>query len=200
MTSPANPVAGVAAKPAPRRSPRSWDAVALVWGFAEATFFFIVPDIFLSWVALHDRRAAFRGCLWAAVGALFGGIVMLTLGRFDPAGARTFLEDVPAISPALVDRSAEMLDHQGSAALFTGMLTGKPYKVFAMLAGAKGLSLPIFLTMSLAARLLRFGLVTALVAWLAHGPLRALSPRRKLLLYAVAWTTNYAIYFTLLGF
>ena len=29
--------------------------IALLWGFSEATFFFIVPDVLLSIVALKSR-------------------------------------------------------------------------------------------------------------------------------------------------
>ncbi len=181
-------------------SPRSWGAVALVWSFAEATFFFIVADVFLSWIALRNRRAAWRSCLWAAAGSVLGGAVMFTLGRLDPTGARAFIEGVPAISPALVDQSASLLARQGSGALFSGMVTGRPYKVFAVLAGTSGLSLPGFLAASFAARLLRFGLVAALAGWLAHGPLHAWSQRRKVLLHLTVWTAIYAIYFGWFGF
>ena len=30
-------------------------ALAALWGFAEATVFFIVPDVHLSWLALRSR-------------------------------------------------------------------------------------------------------------------------------------------------
>ena len=45
---------------------------AAVWGFAEATLFFIVPDVLLSWIALHAPRKALVACLWAVVGAPSG--------------------------------------------------------------------------------------------------------------------------------
>jgi hypothetical protein len=35
-------------------------ALAVLWGFAEATVFFIVPDVQLSWLALRSRRTAFK--------------------------------------------------------------------------------------------------------------------------------------------
>jgi len=44
--------------------------VAALWGLAEATLFFIVPDVFLSLVALRDRRAALVACGWAIPGHL----------------------------------------------------------------------------------------------------------------------------------
>ena len=41
-----------------------------VWGFAEATLFFIVPDVLLSYVALKNLRAALLTCFIATGGAL----------------------------------------------------------------------------------------------------------------------------------
>jgi len=42
--------------------------VALSWGFAEATFFFIVPDVFLSRIALDRIRTAWAASVWATLG------------------------------------------------------------------------------------------------------------------------------------
>jgi len=68
------------------------------------------------------------------------------------------------------------------------------------LVGAHGFSLPSFLALSLADRLLRFGALATLTAWLTHGPLRALSYRRKLLILNAVRITVYVIYFSILGF
>ena len=46
--------------------------LALAWGLAEATFFFIVPDVLLSRLVLSDWRLCARACLWAVAGALVG--------------------------------------------------------------------------------------------------------------------------------
>ncbi len=200
MIPPATAGQDEATRPPPARVPRSWGVLALAWGFAEATFFFIVPDVFLTWIALRERRAAWRACLWATAGALLGGVVMALLGRLDPSGAREFVGHVPAISPALVDQSEALLRQHGYGAVFSGMVTGKPYKVFAVLAGARGLALPAFLALSLVARLLRFSAVTALASWLAHGPWRAMPHRRKLLILIVVWVIFYSVYFSILGF
>ena len=56
------------------------NALAAIWGAAEATLFFIVPDVFLSWLALSDRRQALIACLYALLGALVGGTDHVGLG------------------------------------------------------------------------------------------------------------------------
>src|SRR5437868_1692315 len=67
-------------------SSRRW--AALAWGYAEATLFFLVPDVLLSWVALRDPRAAGVACFWALAGALLGGATMYAWGAADPGTAR----------------------------------------------------------------------------------------------------------------
>ncbi len=54
---------------------------SLIWGFAEATFFFIVPDVLLTLIALKNWRLATRACLWSLGGALIGGVHHVHLGR-----------------------------------------------------------------------------------------------------------------------
>ena len=47
-------------------------AVSLLWGFAEATVFFVVPDVWISRQALSSWPAALRSCgpAYAALGRL----------------------------------------------------------------------------------------------------------------------------------
>ena len=40
-----------------------------IWGLAEATVFFIVPDVILSFVALKEGKRATKLCLWTLAGA-----------------------------------------------------------------------------------------------------------------------------------
>lgn len=76
------------------------NAAAFAWAFAEATFFFFVPDVFLSWIALDRARAAWIACLWATLGAVAGGAIMYMFGAVDPGSALHFLIQIPAISRA----------------------------------------------------------------------------------------------------
>jgi len=50
-------------------------AVAGLWGFAEATAFFVVPDVWLSAVALRNLPRGLTGAASATAGALVGGAV-----------------------------------------------------------------------------------------------------------------------------
>jgi membrane protein YqaA with SNARE-associated domain len=169
--------------------------VAALWGFAEATLFFIVPDVFLTVVALRDRRAGFRGCAAAIVGALAGGLLMYLWGSTDPASADAAVGGVPGISHRMAAQVRSSLLSTGLLSLFLGPLTGTPYKIYAVTSGALGLSLPLFLLISIPARGARFLIVTLAASWASHHPLAAWSLGRKRAVAVALWIVFYAVYF-----
>ena len=104
--------------------------LAALWGFAEATLFFIVPDVLLTFIAIrHGWRQAAMASLAAAAGATIGGALMYAWAASDPASARGAIDFVPAISAALLERAKDALARDGLAAMFIGAFTGAPYKV-----------------------------------------------------------------------
>ena len=169
--------------------------VAGLWGFAEATLFFLVPDVQLTAVALRDLRGALRACLWAAAGAVTGGAVMWSWGAWAPAAAFAALEAVPAVSPEMLARVRGELLAGGWLAVVLGPSSGTPYKLYAATAGALGMSLPGLLAVTVPARLLRFVALTLVAAGVARGPLAGWPPRRRLALHAACWAVFYAAYF-----
>jgi hypothetical protein len=175
------------------------EAVAAAWGLAEATLFFLVPDVWLTWMALAAPRRALRACAFALAGALAGGLAMFAWAGTDPAVAEAALDAVPAVSPAMLAEVRAELAARGWLAPFLGPLRGVPYKLYAVESAVLGWSPPAFLLVSVPARLLRFLAVTALAAALAHGPLRRLGLPAKRWLHVAAWTAFYAAYFTVVG-
>ena len=168
---------------------------AALWGFAEATFFFLVPDVILSAIALYDWRLALLACLAGVVGALAGGALMYRQGRRSYRPAQAFLLRLPGIAPPMLTRVREEVTHRRFLAVLTGPLSGTPYKTYAVEAGRQGLPLAGFLLTTIPARLMRFVLVTALAAWLAHSVVPALPVAWKLAVWAGSWTVFYAWYF-----
>lgn len=174
-------------------------AAAALWGFAEATLFFIVPDVLLSGMALRQSwTRVWRACLWATGAALIGGALMFAWGAADADAGLHVLQQVPAISPAMCDGVALQLQRDGLLALFVGALTGTPYKTYAVQAGAQGISLLAFLLISLPARLLRFVAVAGMVALICHR-FPALTLRWRVGLWATGWMTFYSWYFWFFG-
>ncbi len=184
------------------RGPKEHQAAATagLWGLAESTLFFVVPDVYLSWVALSRPSRALRACLWAVAGAVLGGGVMYLWAAADPASAGAALEAVPAISPEAVAAVGADLQERSWWALVYGPLTGTPYKIYAAQAGALGMDLGALLVVSVPARLLRFALVTMIAAGLAGAPgIRRLSPAVLYTLHAVLWIAFYAAYWQAKG-
>ena len=172
-------------------------AAAALWGLAEATVFFLVPDVLLTWIALHDRGRAIRACFAALAGALLGGALLFTWGARDPAAARALLDRVPSISRGMIERVEAEIAERGAVATVLGPLRGTPYKIYAALSGEKGERLARFLAVSVLARLPRFLLLT-LVAAGVSALLRRWSLRRKRLLHAALWSAFYGAYFALM--
>jgi membrane protein YqaA with SNARE-associated domain len=183
---------GGPAQPGPSNSRWAWWAFA--WGLAEATVFFIVPDVLITRIALRDFRRALLACLFALVGSLIGGTVLWLIADYD-LGPRLlrFYTYLPGINGDLVAHTGEsVLDH-GVGAVASGTLRGEPYKLFAVHAGVQNVSLPLFLAVSAVVRLARF-VFTASLAWLAARALRGHSPRVLIHLHALVWLAFYLIY------
>ncbi|TVQ39229.1 MAG: hypothetical protein EA370_04895, partial [Wenzhouxiangella sp.] len=173
---------------------------ALIWGLAEATLFFIVPDVILSAVALRDRALALRLCLWALAGALVGGAVMYFWGSHSGEQVRDVLVRIPAIGETMLATVADSLEASGVLATFLGPLTGTPYKIYAALAPEADIALATFLAISIPARLIRFVLVALVTAWIARRWFSHWTPRARLLLLLSLWTIFYIAYFLVFGF
>jgi len=174
--------------------------IAFLWGVAEATFFFIVPDVFISMLATQRRaRAALLAALAALAGALLGGWIMFTWGALTPREAIFgFLNMVPAVSRDMIAAALQDMQEMGARAVLFGPLSGTPYKIYAALAPHAGLALPAFLLISVPARLVRF-LLSALVAHALAGLLRRYAPGlNPLWVWGGFWLAFYGLWFALM--
>jgi membrane protein YqaA with SNARE-associated domain len=156
------------------RAPRRWlRAVASSWGFAEATLFFVVPDVWISHAAVRSLRQGLWASVFALAGALAGGVVVYLLGLRHQRALLALYDHLPAISRDLIAQVAEQLQSLGGLGVVLGGFTGTPYKLYAAQAASAGMDLAPFLAASVLARGLRFVLVALVVALIA----RVLQPR-----------------------
>lgn len=170
---------------------------AFLWGFAEASFFFVVPDLYLSFLATaKDRRLGLKGALAALLGALAGGAVIYLWASASPALAAAFIEAVPAISPEMLQEVTRDLSERGLSSLFLGAMTGVPYKVYAL--QAAGLSLPLesFLLVTLPARLFRWLPVIFLTRYICAAIAGRWSLGAARAALGCFWLLFYAAFFT----
>lgn len=136
-------------------------ALAVV-SFLEGFIFPVPPDALLAPIALARPSRAWLAagiCLAASVaggvaGYLIGAVFMEEVGNrilqlYNLAGGFSELSD--------------SYNEQGHLAVLIGGLTPVPYKLVAIFSGATGLSLALFVAISVFARGLRFFLVAALI-------------------------------------
>jgi membrane protein YqaA with SNARE-associated domain len=169
----------------------------LVWGVAEATVFFIVPDVLLTFAAIFGKRPAWVAVAAALVGALAGGAAMYTWENRWPGEAATVVAKTPGAMPELFDRAERGLRKGGAGAMLVGGVSFLPFKVYAVSAPLAGMSLPVFLVCAAAARGARFAGATLLARWLVTGPLKGWGRRRQMLLHLGVWGAIYGVYFGL---
>jgi membrane protein YqaA with SNARE-associated domain len=169
-------------------------ALAFLWGFAEGTLFFILPDVLLSFVVLFRPRRALLHMAAIVAGAVLAGAVMFTWS-VQSDRARDAVARVPAVSSAMFDGAARDLKQYGVWGTSLGPVRGIPYKVYAVEAPTHS-ALWQFLLVTIPARLWRLVLV-----WIGFGGTGALlrkiaRARLAPILHAVFWIVTYAIYWT----
>ncbi len=173
--------------------------MAGAWGFAEATAFFIVPDVWLTYLAFaNGRRRALIGALAALAGAIPGGLLVYWLATIGPGQVTGFIQALPGISATLIDRVGHALTEHGPLAIIAGAFQGTPYKIYAAQAPAAAIGPVEFALISIPARGLRFALVAVLAAAIAHA-MRNWTSRLRLTLLTAFWIFFYALYFWLMS-
>lgn len=172
--------------------------LAGLWGLAEGTLFFVVPDVLYTLVAAFRPVRALAHVGAATGGALLGGALMFAWSAAEPARARSAVENVPWVGAGMVTETAARFDEEGTRPLFDRPLGGVPYKVYAVLA-PEHLSLGRFLLLGSLARLERFAPSWAAFALLAWVLARRRPERWRLVLaiHASFWTVVYVYYWFL---
>jgi membrane protein YqaA with SNARE-associated domain len=186
------------------RAASPWAAwLGLVWGFAEATVFFIVPDVLLGAVALFAPRAAPRVLTFTLAGALAGGA--LTYGVADelqPSRSEAVLDGVPTVKVEAIRRvDREMRDDGPRSIAYGPLRMGTPYKLYARAAAVEDEAFSSFILWSIPGRLERMLPVTlfaALVGFFARRRIAA-RPRAVLACYGALWLAVYVLYVVRVG-
>jgi membrane protein YqaA with SNARE-associated domain len=131
------------------------------WGYAEATRFWLIPDILLVWISLNRPSSIVASVVAATVGATLGGVHM----HRHAAEERARLTQIPGVSDALLVDAHERFASRGWGAVVRAPIDGIPYKVYATESGVAGAPLAELIVWTPVARAWRF-LLTALAAGL----------------------------------
>jgi hypothetical protein len=175
--------------------------LAFLWGLAEATFFFVVPDVLISLAALYRPGRAWRHVVAAVAGALVGGALMFGWAARDAKSAADAVARVPFIRARMFAHVHASYEAHGAGAIFLGPLTGTPYKIFAVEA-PEFIGRGTFLLNTAPARGERFVLVWALFGvtgkWLRRR--RNWTAGRLAVVPGIFWVLFYAVNWSLIVF
>lgn len=169
--------------------------LAFVWGVAEGSLFFIVPDVIISAAAMLAPRRAWRHVIAATLGSVVAGAFMYSWALREPAHAHDRVANVPFVTARMFDHVHQGFQNHPAGAVFLGPLSGVPYKIYAIEAPAF-LPKPLFLTLTAPARAERFLAVWGLFAAIGLACRRYFNsrPLHLLLLHIVIWIVFYAFY------
>ncbi len=173
--------------------------IGFLWGLAEATLFFIVPDVFLTLVALFSLRhsAKVLGCI--LLGAITGGSIMYFAAVAAPRRSRDMVVEVPFVSAAMLDKTQADLGKNGIWTMVKRPRAGVPYKVYAVQA-PRYASWRGFMLVSILARLERFApfwLAASLLGLLFRKSI-ATRPGAAVAMHALMWSAGYAWYWSVI--
>lgn len=155
-------------------TPYALAALAVI-AFVESSVFPIPPDVLMIPMMLARPKRAFLIAGVALAASVAGGLLGYYIGAvlFDTVG-RPVLEFYG--KDAYFDGFKARYNEYGAWAVLIAGVTPFPFKVITILSGSTGLSLPVFIIASIAARGVRF-YVIALLLRLYGAPIRAFIER-----------------------
>jgi membrane protein YqaA with SNARE-associated domain len=169
--------------------------ISLVWSFCEATFFFIIPDVWLSFSSMESLKKGLKNIFFALIGALLGGTVMYLFGRQDIDSVTNFLVKIPDINLELLEHTKKSIQSEGLASPLVGPIKRVPYKIYAAYYGGLSLSYIMFMMISIPARLIRFLITILLSNFMFRVLLKKISLKKKRQMLIIIWVIIYIIYF-----
>lgn len=168
-----------------------------MWGAAEASLFFLVPDLWIMFIALFAPARTLKALLAAVAGALVGATALWWLAPSWPQ-LGDVIAALPGIRPTDLASASDELARQGIGAFLNGPLQGLPVKIYVHAAALLGQPLPAVLVLVALNRIERIGL-SALVAWIIGTVFRrpiGRHPRVVLVGYVGLMAVIYGVYFT----
>jgi len=169
--------------------------LTLMWGFSEALFFVLVPDIILTRQSLLNRKSSWSLLAMAVGGALVGASVAYLLLHNRAEFYVSLLENLPGISTAMITGTERELTESGFWGVIRGSFGGMPFKLYTHAAFQLNVPLWLFLLWSLPARGLRFALLMLISSIIGK---RARSVDRATLsrIHVGIWLAFYVAYFS----
>ena len=167
------------------------------WGLAEGLFFFIVPDVYISFATLFSLRAGAIAWLFSIAGSAIAIVVIYLLSAMLGLDYVSFLNWIPGISEPLIHRVGQELAAEGLPYSPFLVMAGVPLKLYVAQAFALEMTLGSVLLWTVFARIVRIAPTFAIVA-----AMRLLFGRRIdayagtwCALLGIFWVAFYVFYF-----
>jgi membrane protein YqaA with SNARE-associated domain len=178
------------------RLSRIW--LGVLWGLAEATVFFLVPDIIITASALFAPKRSFAQMMAVLIGALLGGALLYTAADKYPDEAKNVVLHVPFIKLHTLEQADRQMQDRGLLAMAFGAFAGVPYKTYAVNA-PRHAPFEMFMAVSVLGRFPRFLLSWGLASLLGMAFRRQIqaSPLAALGLLAICWIGLYTYYWSI---
>lgn len=170
---------------------------SFAWSFCEAMFFFLVPDVIQSAIAVGSLKRSMWSCVCSVLGAMAGGLLMFAWASHDAAAALRFVDAVPFVPSRMLDQVHQALASEGLNAMLWGPIEGIPYKIYAAQAGNMGLSWWGFAWMTVPARVLRFLFNCLAFHYIAKWLRHFLGSKPLPWCWVAFWFMNYWVYWSL---
>ena len=146
---------------------KSW-LIAFLWGLFEGLFFFIIPDIYLSFIALFSFRGGIVCLGFTLLGSLVSATIIFSLSPFVGDFFHKILLIIPGVSDSMINTVSIGLQNHGVRSLVEGPLSGIPYKIYSVEAAIQHLPFFQYILWSIPARLERMLPVTILTFILGY--------------------------------
>jgi hypothetical protein len=129
--------------------------IGFLWGYAEGTVFFLVPDIWITWLTLFAPRSGLLAWLASIAGSLAAVLTfhgLITGLGLDPLG---WIGSLPGISESMIAAVESGLAVHGLPWTPWLIAGGVPLKVYAGVAFLQGMALGSVLLWTVFARVVR---------------------------------------------
>lgn len=143
--------------------------VGLLWGIGEGTWFFIIPDIALSFFALKGWKPALISTAATVIGAMVAAISLFSLFSLLPSSQLKIIQlwqSLPGFYPKMLEVATLHLKEQQGRGLLMGPNSGIPYRFYVLEAYKQGISLGDILLWTPIARLERIAVAPIVVLFL----------------------------------
>ena len=169
--------------------------VGLAWGFAEATLFFIIPDVYISYFAVKDLKRALVVSLYVLVGSISGGVIVYIWAKIDYESTIEIIDKVPAVTEQMLETVRSEISERGVFALLLGPLNGIPYKAYVAIASEANVNFLALILVSIPVRMMRFVLVTIGVNLTSKLIGNRITNTQKIVVLSLFWILLYLFYF-----